>query len=284
MKYTKVFVVLFLAVSLISCNNDNICYNQDIEDNKVAVNAVKSELFDLNASYKPVKSKHKKTPKWLRWLIFGAADVAGGIWGGVAGACSASSLAWTVTKGEEKKADYNSQSKYSQMEPTFKENNLQGIETGSVGYIHNTVISSAFIANDDICEMDNEEVLSVVFQTLENETSTSLSDTEKAEIINYTYTIVNSFDINKSVEEYFNDLKMQTSDQKKKDALEICSIVLDGLQCVDDNDTTYVKAATDIIKNSNVSQELKTTLLNGVSVAHASAKLWNTDRIGTIHK
>lgn len=101
---------------------------------------------------------------------------------------------------------------------------------------------------------------------------------------NYTYTIVNSFDINKSVEEYFNDLKMQTSDQKKKDALEICSIVLDGLQCVDDNDTTYVKAATDIIKNSNVSQELKTTLLNGVSVAHASAKLWNTDRIGTIHK
>ena len=280
--YTNVFVILFLAVSLVSCNNESICCDQNLEDNVVAVDAIKSDLLDLNVSYKQVQSKQKRMPKWLRLLIFGAADVAGGIWGGVSGACGASSLAWTVTKAEMK-AENNSQTTSSQMAPTFKENNLQGIEKGSIGYIHNSVISSAFVANEDIYEMDNEEVLAVVFQALEKETDTSLSDAEKAEVINYTNMIVSSFDTNKSVEEYFNDLKTQTSDQKKKDALDICGIVLDGLQYVDDNDTTYVRAATDIIMKSNVSQELKTTLLDGVSVANASAKLWNTDGIANVH-
>jgi len=130
--------------------------------------------------------------------------------------------------------------------------------------------------------MSNEDVMGAVFQTLEKETGTTLSDTQKAEIMDCTNKIVNSFDANKSVSEYFNELKLKTTDQKKKEALEICEIVLDGLQYVDDNDTIYVKAATDIIKKSDITPELKVTLLDGVSVANASAKLWNTDEITTM--
>lgn len=281
MKTIKVVVILFIVAGLFSCNNENVCYDKNMDNNVVAIEAVKSDLHNLNASYMPKQGSQTRMPKWLRLLIFGAADVAGGIWGGVSGACGASTLAWNVTKHEVKSVEETIVND-GQDVPTFKDNNLNGIEVGSAGYIHNVVILSAFGQNEDIYAMNNEDVMAVVFQTLEKETGTTLSDTQKAEIMDCTNKIVNSFDANKSVAEYFSELKLQTTDQKKKEALEICEIVLDGLQYVNDDDTTYVKAATDIIKTSDITPELKATLLDGVSVANASAKLWNTDEITTV--
>jgi len=143
MKITKVVVILFIVVGLFSCNNENICYDKNMENNVVALEAVKSDLRHLNTSYMPNQSNQTRMPKWLRWLIFGAADVAGGIWGGVGGACGASTLAWNVTKKEVKSVE-DSQVIYSQDVPAFKNNNLNGIKVGSAGYIHNVVILSAF--------------------------------------------------------------------------------------------------------------------------------------------
>lgn len=92
----------------------------------------------------------------------------------------------------------------------------------------------------------------------------------------YTTKILNSFDSNKTVEEYFKELEAQTTDVQQKEALNICSMVLDGLQYVDDSDVTYAETATKIIQKSSLSLDLKKTLIDGISVANASAKLWNT--------
>lgn len=108
-----------------------------------------------------------------------------------------------------------------------------------------------------------------------------MTDSQKENIISFTNTIVNSFDSNKTVEEYYEDLKNQTTDEKQKEALNICGMVLDGLQYVDDNDSSYAETATKIIKNSSIEPSMKATLLDGVSVANASAKLWNTDALVT---
>jgi len=267
--------MLLIASVLFSCSNDQLCYEHRNDD---AIETVKSDLVQLNVSY---QSKQTRAPKWLRWLIFGAADVAGAIYGGVGGACSASTLAWTITKPEmSTKTDYKDNT--IQNAPVLKENNLQGISPETAGYTHNAVINSAFTLNEDLDKLNNEDVLSIVFQALENETGTYLSNIEKNDIVEYTNMIVNTFDTNKSIEEYFEDLKSQTIDQQKKEALDVCKLILDGLQYVNDSDTTYVTAATDIILNSNLNIEQKKTLIDGVSVANASAKLWNTGEIATI--
>ena len=136
--------------------------------------------------------------------------------------------------------------------------------------------------NNNICELRDEEIFSVVFCALEKETGNTLSNTEKSRIIDCTNTIINSFDVNKSVSEYIDDLILQTTNQQKKYALDVCKTVLDGLQYIDDTDTTYVKSVTETISNSNLSKELKKSIMDGISIADASAKLWNTSEIVSI--
>ncbi len=123
--------------------------------------------------------------------------------------------------------------------------------------------------------------MKIVLDEWEKQTGSKMTDSQKENIISFTNTIVNSFDSNKTVEEYYEDLKNQTTDEKQKEALNICGMVLDGLQYVDDNDSSYAETATKIIKNSSIEPSMKATLLDGVSVANASAKLWNTDALVT---
>lgn len=102
-------------------------------------------------------------------------------------------------------------------------------------------IVNTMVNNSDIYSKSSEDVLDIVLTELGNQTGTVISESQKADIISNTTRIVNSFDANKTVEEYYNELIQQTSDLKQKEALEICSIVLDGLQYVDDNDIIHRK-------------------------------------------
>ena len=55
-------------------------------------------------------------------------------------------------------------------------------------------------------------------------------------------------------------------------------------QSVQDNAIAIetVKSVTETISNSNLSKELKKSIMDGISVADASAKLWNTSEIVSI--
>lgn len=272
--------ILAIVICLTGCNKESEKLPTLSKDEVAAIESVKNKLSELNVTYKSNLVPQTRIPKWLRWIIFGAADAAGAVFAGVSGACAASSLAWTVTKAEVSKVETTT----TQTDPAsaIKPDNLVDIENGSIGYVHNVVIASTMVNNSDIYSKSSEDVLDIVLTELGNQTGTVISESQKADIISSTTRIVNSFDANKTVEEYYNELIQQTSDLKQKEALEICSIVLDGLQYVDDNDTSYIENATTIVKNSSLDSELKATLLDGISVANASIKLWNTDEISDV--
>lgn len=274
MKKTNVFIIaIAMVLTFTGCNNEVTGLPSLSKEQTEAIENVKVELGNLNDSYKDSQTRGLK--KWLRWLIFGAADVAGALGGGVSGACAASTLAWTVTK-EEKVAETRAQFTRIDDIADLKDENLAGLDEGSMGYTHNKVISSAFKNNEDICTKSKEEILAIVLDELKKQTGTELSENQKKEVMEYTTKILNSFDSNKTVEEYFKELEAQTTDVQQKEALNICSMVLDGLQYVDDSDVTYAETATKIIQKSSLSLDLKKTLIDGISVANASAKLWNT--------
>lgn len=272
--------VLAIVICLTGCNKESEELPTLSKNEVAAIESVKNELSELNVTYRSNLVPQTRIPKWLRWVIFGAADAAGAVFGGVSGACAASTLAWTVTKAEVSKVETTT----TQEAPAsaIKSDNLINIENGSIGYVHNVVIANTMVNNSDIYSKSSEDVLDIVLTELGNQTGTVISESQKADIISNTTRIVNSFDANKTVEEYYNELIQQTSDLKQKEALEICSIVLDGLQYVDDNDTSYLENATTIVKNSDLEPELKATLLDGISVANASVKLWNTDEISDV--
>lgn len=50
----------------------------------------------------------------------------------------------------------------------------------------------------------------------EKQTGSKMTDSQKENIISFTNTIVNSFDSNKTVEEYYEDLKNQTTEKSRK--------------------------------------------------------------------
>ena len=272
--------VLAIVICLTGCNKESEELPTLSKNEVAAIESVKNELSELNVTYRSNLVPQTRIPKWLRWVIFGAADAAGAVFGGVSGACAASTLAWTVTKAEVSKVETTT----TQEAPAsaIKSDNLINIENGSIGYVHNVVIANTMVNNSDIYSKSSEDVLDIVLTELGNQTGTVISESQKADIISNTTRIVNSFDANKTVEEYYNELIQQTSDLKQKEALEICSIVLDGLQYVDDNDTSYIENAITIVKNSDLEPELKATLLDGISVANASVKLWNTDEISDV--
>lgn len=275
MKKTNVFIIaIAMILTFTGCNNEVTGLSSLSKEDAEAVAKVKVELTDLNNNYKTT-AQTRGFAKWLRWLIFGAADVAGALGGGVSGACAASTLAWTVTKAE-KVAETRAQLTKTDDTADLKDENLAGLDEGSMGYTHNKVISSAFNNNEDICTKSKEEVLAIVLDELKKQTGTELSENQKKDVMEYTTKILNSFDSSKTVEEYFKELEAQTTDVQQKEALNICSMVLDGLQYVDDSDVTYAETATKIIQKSSLSPDLKKTLTDGISVANASAKLWNT--------
>lgn len=59
MKYSNVCVTMLLAISLVSCNNETICTNENLENNRFIVDVVKNGLIELNASYKPAQNSQK---------------------------------------------------------------------------------------------------------------------------------------------------------------------------------------------------------------------------------
>lgn len=267
-----------IAICLTGCNKESEESPVLSENEVAAIENLKDELSVFNVTYKNSLDPQTRIPRWLRWVIFGAVDAAGAILGGLNGACAASALAWTVTVAETTVTENNTQSTPAL---AIKSNHLANLEDRSMGYVHNTVIANVLMKNDDIYSKSSEDVLNLVLTELENQTGVTISKRQKTDIITNATRIVNTFDVNKTVKEYYDELIKLTTDLKQKKALEICGIVLDGLQYVDDDDTAYIENVMTIVKDSSLDPELKATLLDGISVANASVKLWNTNEIST---
>lgn len=121
--------VLAIVICLTGCNKESEELPTLSKNEVAAIESVKNELSELNVTYRSNLVPQTRIPKWLRWVIFGAADAAGVVFGGVSGACAASTLAWTVTKAEVSKVETTT----TQEAPAsaIKSDNLINIENGS---------------------------------------------------------------------------------------------------------------------------------------------------------
>ena len=282
-KSTSLAMAIMMCVANISCSNDEAA-PAPVPAKNGGVEELNANLRALNATYSQANTR---VPKWLRWLIVGAADVGGYLLGNVSAAASLSTVAWTVTGDEKKPGDDESLIGGTQSIP-FYANSTTAIKWGqqnipvtgvgtNFGAVHNDIIKTAIMADSTLLRKAPATIVNQVLDAASTQTGDVYSDAERIQIVDLAEKMMDCYNSDMSITQYMSNLKALTADQNKKDALDACAIVLEGLQYVDDNDTAYVAQVTSIVKTSTIKPELKTVILNGVSVADGSANLWNSD-------
>ena len=73
--------VLAIVICLTGCNKESEELPTLSKNEVAAIESVKNELSELNVTYRSNLVPQTRIPKWLRWVIFGAADAAGAVFG-----------------------------------------------------------------------------------------------------------------------------------------------------------------------------------------------------------
>ena len=296
----NVFIVLSLVFVMSSCNstNEDLFMStpapvpvEDVTDIQVGLN-------QLNNSYAKNVVETRSFWGFLRKLGVCLADAAGFIFGGgVDGASKVSELADKYLPGNSDKSVSNEFGMISKdghiddggeqrKQAVFKDCPLSGLKTNEVGYIHNKSIlnrfseGNMFTSTYILREQSIDGFLTPAnyseYEELMPEDKLYASQEFSMQTVNdILEPIQNDNDI--SVHDYVTLLTRKTSDDNIQKQLKITGQVLEGLQYVDDNDTTYITKAREIIENSKSSKEMKEKLLDAISIANASAKLWVTN-------
>lgn len=270
MKKIIIFTLSFvLCFSSLSCSSEmqNQASNVSSKD-EIGLSKLKEQIVDINNSY---TKKNTRMPHWLRWLIFGAADVAGFVLGDVGGATGASTLAWNTTKQEKDLTGTG-------LAPT-KPNSDVYIDSTTVGYLHNKYAKALFADYGDALDTMSVSSLSNAVCKIISKDSSYRKTVDVNKLKDVLSGINADFNPNGSISENINRFKSRAVDEQQKSILDLCSSVLDGLQYLDDSDTTYIAKVNKAIEQSNVNPSLKKEINESVSVANASALLWNGDAL-----
>ncbi len=279
--------VCCLAFLFVSCTNETTLPLKSHEDiNDLAL--VKNEISRLNKEME-VKSSNVLTrghKKWFRWLIVGLADAGGfALGGGVGGAVSASTFAWTVTKDDVKKEEATVDKKENLPDfiefSDFKQAPRDGFTTAdNIGDLHNSLsIDVVKHFGDSIQNASTLELIQYTNTLLKKKGITIDNDIDTLKAYRSIKGISELFDSNLTIEENVKRLKSLTDDEQEKDLVDICGLTINGLEKVDDNDTEYTKQLCTIVNKANLTSAMKKKVLDCISIADSSSKLWNTEKL-----
>ena len=275
-KLISMFLIVAILFSTSGCSNvsdDNVYLG---EMKTEALKNLKNDLLVLNSNYEnnPELQTRFKFKKWFRLLTTTLSDAVAVLLGAKDLGTSTSTAVNNLLTDLEKAI--NKDDKVSHI----KKEALVNVEPGSAGYIHNKVIINLYekygtsidtLTTEQLVDLSSKEVC-----TLTDENNLPISKSDAVLLVN---NIAGKMDLTKSISENIENLKTLTIDPELQNKLEICGTFIEGLQMVDDNDTTYVKSAHDLIINSNLPTNDKIELQNALSVGYASAKLWNTEAL-----
>lgn len=302
-KTNVVIAVITLTFFMSSCNSAH----EDLVESssRESVTELQTELSTLNNSYAYNNKNTRSIWKFLRSLAVCCADVAGYIYGrNVETACKASEMAdmYLPKTSIVNPNDYTNKYGFIEVDTSskvridtttetsiFKDDALLGLSPNEVGYVHNKLILDRNQKGESTNPFDsiskNNAItvkdMSIPYNFKEVE---GLIPSEKLHITNdfseqtleeIIEPIKNNNNI--TVSEYIYELDKKTNDIDKKNQLKIMRQILEGLQYVDDNDTTYIAKARDIIRKSKIPNKFMEQLLDASSIAYASAKLWVTE-------
>lgn len=263
--YVLCIICFFGNISCTSDTREDVSPN--LHQNTATLSNLNEQIKSINNSY--IQQDTRGLKKWLRWVIFGVADVGGYLLGDLGGAVAASKLAWDMTKEETNTKISN--------DATMKENFLNLMDTTSVGYLHNKY-SFELLENygDTLDTMSTSGLAKIVSDLINRDHNYQINPTNVEKILKGTR---QKFDPNTGIRENVENFKNLTNDELKKATLDICGSVLEGLQYIDDADTTYIPKVTKTIEDSDISPEVKQQLLDGISIANGSALFWNSNQL-----
>lgn len=308
--FVIVMATLVLVMSMASCSNTN--EDLAVKADPESVTEIQTNLNLLNESYAHDAIETRSFWKFLRKLAVCCADVAGYILGGKAdGATKLSELAdkylpkssnsdpknngldSIFTEGPTNQAHLDSITGTGNF--TVKVDALSNLQPNEVGYVHNFVIlnryaqgelnSSTNVHEEEQAQSINELLTPDDFKQFEGIIPSDKLYATNAFSLQTVKDILEPIKNNKniSVSEYINALMKKTDDIDKQNQLKITGQVLEGLQYVDDNDTTYITKVREIIKRCCPSKAMQEKLFDAISIANASAKLWVTESSESEH-
>ncbi len=274
-KLISTLLAVAMVFSTTSCSNetDDILYQG--EYNVESFGKLKGDLLALNSTYekKNPQDTRFKFKKWFRFLVCSVSDVGGLILSGFKMDSSISSS----KEANKLLNDIEDGVNRTPTKKTVKDTALAGLVSGSAGYIHNMAIVNMYNQYGEAMDtISTERLVDITAKEVYSLTNDPLLCSPKEEAVTLTKNIVAKLDVTKSVTENMNALKTLTNDAQTKSELDICCVLLEGLQMVDDCDTTYVITADKLINDSDLPISEKNKIKEGLSVGFASAKLWNT--------
>lgn len=158
----------------------------------------------------------------------------------------------------------------------FKDCAEVALDKGSIGYAHNELSQKIVREHQDsLLGMPIDQLAEIV----EEESKAYPAIENKSVDREILKQITSTFNADASIQDNMNAFKQFTNDPQKQEALDICGIVLEGLQNVSDENTTYIDQVNRLVDASTVGFQTKKMIKGGISVADASAKLWNSSEL-----
>lgn len=254
------------------------------EENTVAIEQLKADIIALNSEYsEPVVTK----AKWWKYIL--SALVDGGTcfialyiplvqYVSIGCAITASNLFFNWIDNESVSAPLLEES--ISMTCLQKEEWIG--EGASAGTLHNTVIVNLYNEyGENFYEVPDTVMacrIAKELSILTNQDSTLLysSIIDNLDVINE---CVDSCTTDTSIHEYIGFLKRRFPENTQQ--LTVFEPILEGLLKVNpiENEGEYVDRVMCIIDSSAVAEPVKQNLREGLTVANASARLWNTEHI-----
>lgn len=186
---------------------------------------------------------------------------------------------WKITEPKETDSSSNSSLQGQNFGTSLTSLKETAQVYGSAGRLHNDIVYCVVSQHPNLFNEDASTILARVLDETTKQTGKVYSADDRKDINELLINMMDCFDADKQVNELIEEYTSLTPNQTIKDALGACGIVLEGLQYVEDNDSTYIEKAIDLVEASTIRPELKTAILNGISVADGSVKLWDTDKI-----
>lgn len=272
-KLISMFLIVAILFSTSGCSNisDDNVYQGEMKTE--ALKKLKNDLLVLNSNYEnnPELQTRFKFKLWFRVLAIVVADVACTIYGNLPTGITASKSANDIMDDLEEKLNKAPSS-------SLKSNALDGLEIGSAGYIHNKVLIDMYEKyGESMDTLTTEQLLDLASNDVYNLTGEANLPLSKSDAVLLVDNVVGKMDLTKSISENIESLKTLTIDPELQSKLDICGTFIEGLQMVDDNDSTYFESANELIINSDLPTADKLELQDALSVGYASAKLWNTE-------
>lgn len=283
------FLLILFPLSFIACNNNEDEFklaNESISktEDVVALEQLNDDIIALNFQYpEPVETK----ARWWKYILTALVD------GGVCFAslhipmlqlcpltcaitASVCFFNWIDNKVESAPL----------LDKSISMTHLQNEEWvgngSSAGTLHNTVVNNLYDKyGEDFYEVPDTVLayrIAKEMSVLTNQDSTIIYSMLKDnfEVINE---CVDYCTKDVSIHDYIVFLKRKFPENSQQ--LTIFESILEGMQKIDpiENNGEYVDRVMRIIDSSDVAEPIKQTLREGLTVANASARLWNTNII-----